>query len=374
MNVYEVKESILMALAALKANKMRSFLTILGVLIGVTAVIGMVSIIQGLNTSMARQIESLGSNSIWVTRFEVGIQFGRLPEEIRNRKPITYEDAMAVEELCPSVAAVSPQNWGPGRKIAKYKNNENTRFELIGILPAYEEVNNNYIKEGRFITDTDVHYKARVAVLGQDVKEKLFPHIDPIGKRISLGGSRFAPKKFTVIGVMEERPSILGESQNNFILLPYDTYMTLYPEEKELLLVAKPELSSSDQRHLSGYGGYLLHWTNGGWCGGDEYHVGFGYRENQRDWNSQGHRCQKKGYPVAVSGGGDDPFRYWWGIGNHSRFSFESVHRSGHSLGFRDSRFLDLFRLFCGCFSRPDLRDLSSFPGNQSRSHRILEI
>jgi len=241
MNVSEVKESILMALAAIRANKMRSFLTILGVLIGVTAVIGMVSLIQGLNKSMARQIESLGSNSIWVTRFDIGIHIGRMPEEIRNRKPITFEDAMAVAELCPSVEAVSPQNWGPGRKVAKYKNNEVTRFELIGILPSYEEVNNNYIDEGRFITDIDVHYKTRVVVVGQDVKEKLFPHLDPIGRRISLGGSRFAPKKFAVIGVMEERPSILGGSQNNFILLPYDTYMTLYPEEKELLLVAKPK-------------------------------------------------------------------------------------------------------------------------------------
>ena len=240
MNIHEIKESISIALAALRAHKMRSFLTILGVLIGVTAVIGMVSIIQGLNNSMARQIESLGSNSIWVTRFEVGIQFGRLPEEIRNRKPITYEDAIAVKELCPSVAAVSPQNWGPGRKVAKYQNNEITRFELIGILPSYEEVNNNYIEEGRFITDTDIHYKTKVIVIGKDVKDELFPYQDPIGKRISLGGSRFAPKKFTVIGVMEERPSILGESQNNFVLLPYDTYMTLYPEEKELLLVAKP--------------------------------------------------------------------------------------------------------------------------------------
>jgi putative ABC transport system permease protein len=220
---------------------MRSFLTILGVLIGVTAVIGMVSIIQGLNNSMARQIESLGSNSIWVTRFEPGIHIGRMPEEIRNRKPIIFEDAVAVKELCPSVTAVSPQNWGPGSKVAKYKNNETTRFELIGILPSYEEVNNNYVKEGRFVTDTDVHYKTRVVVIGKDVKEALFPHLDPVGRTISLGGSRFAPKKFAVIGVMEERPGILGESQNNFVLLPYDTYMTLYPEEKELLLVAKPK-------------------------------------------------------------------------------------------------------------------------------------
>lgn len=228
-----------MAWDSLKANKMRSFLTILGVLIGVAAVIGMVSIIQGLNKSMAAQIESLGSNTIYVTKGEM-VRFGRLPEEIRKRKPITFEDAMAVKELCPSVDAVSPQNRGPGRKVAKYKKNELTRFQLIGVLPEYEEVNNNYIKEGRFITSIDVHYKTKVCVLGQDIVEGLFPHVDPIGKDITLGGRNFAPKRLAVIGMMEKRPSILGKSQNNFILLPYDTYKTLYPEEKELSLVAKP--------------------------------------------------------------------------------------------------------------------------------------
>ncbi len=240
MNIFEIKEGMGMAWDSLKANKMRSFLTILGVLIGVAAVIGMVSIIQGLNKSMATQIESLGSNTIYVTKEEIGIRLGRTPAEIRKRKPITFDDAMAVQELCPSVGAVSPQNWGPGRKVAKYKKNELTRFQLIGVMPSYEEVNNNYIKEGRFITSIDVHYKTKVCVLGEDIVEGLFPHVDPIGKDITLGGRNFSPKRFTIIGVMEKRPSILGESQNNFILLPYDTYKTLYPEEKELLLVAKP--------------------------------------------------------------------------------------------------------------------------------------
>jgi putative ABC transport system permease protein len=241
MNIFEIKEAVSMALQALKANKMRSFLTILGVLIGVASVIGMVSIIQGLNKSMAEQIESLGSNVLYIMKFKPGVYIGRMPEEIRNRKAITFEDATAIKELCPSVGAVSPQNWGPGRKIIKYRNNENSRFELIGVLPEYEEVNNNFVKEGRFITASDIHYKAQVVVLGTDVAEGLFPQIDPVDKEVTLGGSNFAPKKFLVIGVMEKRRSILGESQNNFILLSYDTFMKLYPEEKELLIVAKPK-------------------------------------------------------------------------------------------------------------------------------------
>jgi putative ABC transport system permease protein len=241
MNIFEIKESMLMAMAAIKAHKMRAFLTVLGVLIGVTTVIAMVSIITGLNKSMAQQIESLGSNVIYVTKEEIGIRFEGPTEEERNRPPITFEDATAVEELCPSIEAVSPQNWGPGPKTVKYEDNKVSQFDLIGVLPAYEVVNNNYIEEGRFFTDSDVKYRAMVTVLGQDVAEALFPNLDPIGKEISIGGRNFSPKRFAVIGVMEKRPSILGESQNNFVLLPHDTYKKLYPEEKELLLVAKPK-------------------------------------------------------------------------------------------------------------------------------------
>jgi putative ABC transport system permease protein len=241
MNIFEIKESLLLALAAIKTHKMRAFLTILGVLIGVATVIAMVSIITGLNTSMARQIESLGSNVIYVTKFKIEIQLGGPSEEERNRKPITFEDAVAVRDFCPSIEAVSPQNWGPGPKTIKYKENKVSRFELIGVLPDYEVVNNNYAEEGRFFTDSDVKYRAMVAVLGVDVADALFPFEDPIGKEISIGGSQFSPKRFTVIGVMEKKPSILGESQNNFVLLPYDTFIKLYPEEKELLLIAKPK-------------------------------------------------------------------------------------------------------------------------------------
>jgi len=241
MNIFEIKESFQMAMDAIKVHKMRAFLTILGVLIGVSTVIAMVSIITGLNTSMAKQIESLGSNVIYVTKFKIEIQLGGPSDEERNRKPITFEDAVVVRDFCPSVEAVSPQNWGPGPKTVKYKENKVSRFELIGVLPDYEVVNNNYAQEGRFFTDSDIKYRAWVVVLGIDVADALFPNEDPISKEISIGGSQFSPKRFTVIGVMEKRPSILGESQNNFVLLPYDTYTKLYPEEKELLLVAKPK-------------------------------------------------------------------------------------------------------------------------------------
>jgi putative ABC transport system permease protein len=165
LSFFEIKEGASIAWSALRVNKLRSFLTILGVLIGVTAVIGMVSIIQGLNNSMTSQIESLGSDVIYVTKHKIGISLGHRPEEEKMRKPVTFEDAMAVREICPSVSEVSPQNWGPGQKILKYGKEEVTSFELIGVMPEYEKVNNNYVAEGRFFTDTDINLRTDVIFL-----------------------------------------------------------------------------------------------------------------------------------------------------------------------------------------------------------------
>jgi len=240
MTLFEVKEGIILALTAVRTNKTRSLLTVLGVLIGVASVIGMVSIITGLNNSMAAMIQSLGSNVIYVTRFEPGT-FGNPSEEERNRKEITLEHAMAVNKNCPSIGAVSPQNWGPGRKIAKYGKNKITAFGLVGVMPEYEIVNNNFVWAGRFITESDVRHKSKLVVLGSDVYRTLFEVTDPLGKEISIAGQGFSPRKFVVIGVMEERKNIMGRNMNSDIFLPYNTYKTLYPYERELLLLARPK-------------------------------------------------------------------------------------------------------------------------------------
>ena len=236
-------ESLLIAFGTFRTHKMRSFLTILGVLIGVACIIGMVSIIKGLDKSMAGQIESLGSNVIYVSKFKPGIQMGRRSEEERNRKGITFEDAVAVRENCPAVEAVSPQNYyrRPGGNYAKYRNIEVTRPMFFGTIPDYEIVNNSFVVEGRFITDADVKFRAYVCILGYDVAKTLFENLDPVGKKILVNGDRF-----TVVGVMEKKEELLGSGHaNNFVLIPYDTFTKIHPEEKELALAVKarsPEL------------------------------------------------------------------------------------------------------------------------------------
>ncbi|MEW5873728.1 MAG: ABC transporter permease [Candidatus Zixiibacteriota bacterium] len=240
---FEIREALIMAMGAVRASKLRSFLTVLGVLIGVSSVIGMVSLITGLNNSMARQIESLGTNVIYVSKFKPGINIGPRSSEERNRKGITYDDAMAILDHCPLITGVSPENhyWArPNGNVVKYEGNDARRPDLFGGLPTYQDVNNIEMAEGRFITDIDHHFRRMVCVIGSDVATALFPSLDPIGKDILVNG-----RVFTVVGVVAEKQAFLGESQNNFVMLPYGTFAKLHPWEEELWLAcmtSSPEL------------------------------------------------------------------------------------------------------------------------------------
>ena len=212
-----------MAFATLRANKLRSSLTILGVTVGVVTVLSMVSIIQGLNKSFAEQIESLGSNTIFVTKFSPS--FGRPPKaEELHRPELTLEDANAIREEATSIVAVSPLQ----RKIAetiRYKDKQTDTPLLIGITPYYEFTHSQYIGYGRFISDIDVRERSNVVVLGRDVVKALFEFEDPIDKEVKIAGT-----PFHVIGVMETLGSFFGQSRDNSAFVPITTYQKYYPE------------------------------------------------------------------------------------------------------------------------------------------------
>jgi putative ABC transport system permease protein len=246
MTLFEVKEGMLMAFTSIRTNKMRSFLTVLGVLVGVASVIGMVSIITGLNNSMAKQIESLGSNVIYITQHEM-VQIGSTSAEERRRKDITVEHADAIREYCPSVGAVSPENhyWARGGNKVKYRNEKANRPAVVGVVPDYEIVNNCFAVEGRFLTESDVNLRATVTVLGEDVRQALFPNLNPLGKEVTVNG-----KKFTVVGVMDPKPKFLGETQDNYVLIPLSTYKRTYPEDKALTLLVKPKSSELTEQAI----------------------------------------------------------------------------------------------------------------------------
>ena len=239
MNIDEVREGIRIASEAITTHKLRSFLTVLGVVIGIASVVGMVSLIEGLNTSMSRQIQSLGSNVIYVSRFRPGMHIGRRSAEERQRPPITIEEAMAIRQNSRRIAYVSPENYYFNPSV-KYHDKEANFPPMLGIYPDYAEVRNVELKTGRFITDGDIIHGTSVAVLAADPAEALFPDLDPVGKTITVDGY-----KLIVVGVLEKKGAILGFNPDNLVLVPYKTYKKLHPEEKELSLALRPTHSDS---------------------------------------------------------------------------------------------------------------------------------
>ncbi|KAA3634187.1 MAG: hypothetical protein DWP97_07635 [Calditrichaeota bacterium] len=200
LSFVEIKDAILMALSSLRSNKLRSGLTILGVMVGVSSVIGMAAIIDGLNGAMDEEIDALGSNVIWITKFAPNVDRDDLTEEDRNRPYITEGEADAILENCEFVDGVSPQNYyfQPGGNEAKYKNNKFSNPQLMGTWPDYVTVNNKIVTSGRFISYTDQQFRAMVCVIGADVASTLFNQEDPLEKEIRVNGN-----KYRVIGVLE---------------------------------------------------------------------------------------------------------------------------------------------------------------------------
>jgi putative ABC transport system permease protein len=220
----DFSESTLMALDTVWANKLRSGLTILGVTVGVLTVMIMVSIIQGLNKSFAEQIESLGSNTIFIQKFDAS--FGRPPSgEQLFRKDLTLADADAIRAEAPSIVGVSPIQ----RKIAetvRYKDKQTDTPILFGVTPYYEFTHSQYIGYGRFIADVDVAQRSNVAVLGRDVVKAFFPNgEDPLDAEIKIAGN-----PFRVIGVMSDLGAFFGQSRDNSVFIPITAFQKYYPE------------------------------------------------------------------------------------------------------------------------------------------------
>jgi putative ABC transport system permease protein len=218
-----IRESAVMAIDTLRENKLRSALTILGVAVGVITILAMVSIIQGLNKAFAEQIESLGSNTIFVAKFDAS--FGKPPgQEERQRKELTIEDADAIRAGVPTAVGVSPIQ----RELAvtiRYKEKQSDTPILIGATPYYEFTHSQYIGYGRFILDVDMAERTDVVVLGQDLVKALFDNDeDPIGAEVRIDGN-----PFRVVGVMSLLGSFFGQSRDNIAFIPLSTARKLYP-------------------------------------------------------------------------------------------------------------------------------------------------
>jgi len=234
------RESIKMALDTLRTNKMRSGLTILGIVIGVMTVITISSVITGLNASVSNVVSHLGTNVLWLFRFPViGV---RPTSEMLARKQLTHDDMMEIVKLPHMVAAsaslqYTDRTFGVGSVVAKFGLRKADNVSLEGDSPLNAMVYDKVITEGRFFTQTDEDRAADVTVLGHDVEQTLFGDIDPIGKEVVIAG-----RTFTVIGVLDKQKSAFGGGKNpndSFAYFTIPTFRKMHPEILDYWISAK---------------------------------------------------------------------------------------------------------------------------------------
>jgi putative ABC transport system permease protein len=241
---FKLGENARMALTTLREHKMRSFLTVLGVVIAVVVLILVFSVMYGVDKDMRAFLEDYGTDTIFISKFEPGIHIGRLSPEERMRKPLTLDDAEAMKAECPdvkdAVAEVVPWSFVPGPPTfvptAKYNGKEVYNIQFSGATPDYEQVYNTHMAYGRFFTDAENLHRSDVALIGWDLAETFFPAGDAIGQEMQVGGMNFL-----IIGVQEKRKGVFlrDDSADRTVLIPYNTYRKHRPQDKENFLGAQ---------------------------------------------------------------------------------------------------------------------------------------
>ena len=219
-------EILTMALDTLRANKLRSALTILGVVIGVTSIVAMTSLIRGFGDQMHTLIRQMGSDTIYLQKFGFSSwASGRSFLEVLKRPNLTEEDAKAIARA-PSVAMVGLQiGGGPasGAQRITYGNDSTRPLMVLGASANFAETNYIALENGRFFSDFEVSHRRYVVVLGYAPASTLFPNIDPIGKKVRIG-----PNEFTVVGTMGKRPSPLFGNPDEFAVIPVTTHEKMF--------------------------------------------------------------------------------------------------------------------------------------------------
>lgn len=230
-------ENTRLAFETLLSNRFRSFLTVLGIFIGVLLVVMVASILNGFRQSVVDQVEQFGTNNIYVHHRPV-VQLGRPSREMRLRKPLVLEDAWAVRDLCPSVEIVTPILDAPTFLTrASFRDQEVDTPDLKGVYPEDLEVANRVLKEGRFFSGQENRHNAAVVVLGNSAAEALFPNGGALGKEVLIDG-----RVYTVIGTLERRKEgpFGGESEEEKgFFAPFNTVQRFYPTADDIFIAAR---------------------------------------------------------------------------------------------------------------------------------------
>jgi ABC-type antimicrobial peptide transport system permease subunit len=236
-------ENFKMAFDTLRSNKLRSFLTIFGVIIGVITVMLISSIISGIDMAVKKEVESFGTRSIFLYKMDIGIRTSNPTREERMRKPLTMDDADAIRNLSAVELAVpflDISNNFFGQKILVTGKNGKTSsaVQLNGTLPDIEKSTTEILLEGRWFTQSESDNKADVCLIGASVVENYFPYGSPVGETLEIGG-----REFRVIGTLQKKEQLFGggggnNDQSNTIYMPMGSALRLKPYADDLFILA----------------------------------------------------------------------------------------------------------------------------------------
>ena len=247
----DIYENLMMALGTLRANKLRSALTVVGVVIGVWTVMAIASIISGIDEAVKKAVESFGTRSIIISKFDPGIHVGRRSREERMRKDLTYEDAMALRNL-PGVETSVPflditNNFFGGRLNVSAGGKTSSSVRLQGTLPDFERAGIMIIAQGRWFSQFENDTNQQVCTVGSTVAETFFPYTSALEQSIQIGGN-----DFRIVGVFEKREQLGGggggpNDQNNVIYVPYNVAHKLKPDAEQVTIMAIAKVGHTDE-------------------------------------------------------------------------------------------------------------------------------
>ena len=234
-----IRDNLLIALQAIRANKMRSLLTMLGIIIGVAAVIAVVSIVQGLDYVIATQLEGVGASYIRVQWREDPND----PDLAGREVTLTYEDGLAVLESATAIKYFNPIFFRGERVQYRDRRHATT---LLGVGSYHQEVNNHWVEHGRFFSPLDLDRRTRVCIIGKDIVDELELGDEPLGKELVIGRG-----SFTVVGIMQEMGEIFGQSRDDIVLIPITTARDLYGADSFKRLILDFQAVNSEQVELA---------------------------------------------------------------------------------------------------------------------------
>lgn len=239
-----INQTLALSVQSIKNNKLRTSLTILGVVVGIFSIIVIMTIITMLQNSIESGLSQLSKNTFQIQKYDPTVGGGGHRRD-RSRRDITIDEANRLKELLTNARYVGAEQWQWGR-IVKFGNKEtNPNIQVAGITVDAMKTNNWIVSEGRSLRDNDVDNSRNVCLIGQDVVDKLFPNIYPVGQTVRVDG-----RPLQVIGVLEREPSLFGQSRDNRIIMPITTWQSMFGKYTQSVNITVMSYGKEDYNEL----------------------------------------------------------------------------------------------------------------------------